>query len=425
VRLALIGAGDRGQRTYARFCRDHPDEARLVAVADPDGPRRDDIGAAHAIPHAARFDDWRALLEGSADYDGVIIATPDAEHVEPAIAAVTAGCRVLLEKPVARTEEDLRRLSDAVRESRGSLTVAHELRYAGFFETVRNAIAGGRIGEVMSVDLVENIGYWHFAHSYVRGNWSRTGIAAPMILAKSCHDLDILRWLVDSPCVAVSSMGSLRHFRPENAPPGAPERCLDGCPVAETCPYDAVAFYLGTAPRHWPASVVTPATDPAAILDALATGPYGRCVYRAGNDAIDHQVAIFEFAKGATATFTASAFTADSTRTLKVMGTHGQITGSSIANEVIVQTFVPGAADPHGRGPSQGIERITFEASDSHGGGDARMLSAFVRYLRIGASEPGTVMRTTLEASIESHRMAFAAERSRLEGSRVPLEPWA
>lgn len=428
VRLALIGAGDRGVNAYGRFCLDHPDKARLVAVAEPDLARREELGDRHHIPADARFGGWEDLLATTIDYDGLIIATPDAHHAEPAVAALDQGRHVLLEKPLATTEVQVRRLAVAAGESRGSLSVAHELRYAPFFASIKDSIEAGQVGEVVSIDLVENIGYWHFAHSYVRGNWRRSDQASPMILSKSCHDLDILRWLAGSPCIAVSSMGSLHHFRSQNAPDGAPDRCLDGCPVGDTCPFNAVAFYLDGTLGQWPVSVVTRAQDRDAVREALADGPYGRCVYRCDNDAVDHQVAIFEFANGSTATFTATAFTADVTRTLKVMGTRGEIRGNLMAGQLSLQRFQPGSVGmPLGSGssPAGATERKTLDQSDAHGGGDTEMLLSFVRYLRSGGSGSADAnMLTSVEESIESHLMAFAAEQSRRLGRRIEIGAW-
>src|SRR5690606_20853720 len=236
VTLAVIGAGNRGGDVYAGWCLAHPDQARVVAVADPREARRNLVGDRHQIPPERRFARWEDLLAGPRLADGVIIATPDQMHVEPALRALELGYDILLEKPIAPTRAETLLLSEAAARRGGHITVAHVLRYSPFFSTLKRLVDEGRIGRLMTIDHVENIGYWHFAHSYVRGNWRRADASSPMILAKACHDMDILRWLAGAPCLRVASFGRLSHFRAENRPPGAPDRCTDGCPVEATCP---------------------------------------------------------------------------------------------------------------------------------------------------------------------------------------------
>ena len=343
----------------------------------------------------------------------MIIATPDWAHVEPAIAVLGLDRDVLLEKPVARTAQELERLLAAARASAGRLTIAHPLRHAPLFEAIARLLREGRIGRLMTIDHIENIGYLHFAHSYVRGNWRRVDETAPMILTKACHDLDLLAWLAGSAWTRVSSFGSLSHFRPANAPAGAPDRCTDGCPVQSTCAFDSVAFYLdpGTLPA-WKATVTADQTR-AGMIDALASGPYGRCVYRSDNDVVDHQVAIIEFAGGTTATLTVSAFSAAMTRSIRLMGSTGEIVGDLMTGKLSVSSFTPGSAGPP-------VVEPVDTAGDGHGGGDERLLDCFVDGLverRSGSRPP--LVPGALEASVVGHVLAFAAEESRLNQRAV------
>ena len=200
VRVGVIGAGHRGRDVYAGYCLAHPDEANVEAVADPDPTRRHRLADRHGLPPHARFEHWRDLLAHADRLDGVVIATPDAAHVDPAIEALQGELDVLIEKPIHPTREGVRRLRDAAREATATVTVAHVLRYTPFFQTIRRLLDEGRIGELVTIEHTENIGYWHFAHSYVRGNWRRTVETSPMILAKACHDLDLLRWFAGRPC---------------------------------------------------------------------------------------------------------------------------------------------------------------------------------------------------------------------------------
>lgn len=273
VRVALIGAGVRGSLAYGAWCLRHPERVRVVAVAEPDEGRRNRFATDHAIPLAARFADWPELLAAGPPVAGVIIATPDSLHAGPAIGALGPGLDVLLEKPVARTPDELERLLAAARASPGRLMLAHPLRHAPLFEALVRMVGEGAVGRLMTIDHVENVGYLHFAHSFVRGNWRRADEAAPVILAKACHDFDLLAWLVGAAWKRVASFGSLSHFRSEDAPAGAPARCIEGCPVQSVCPFDSVAFYTHrSTPLAWLAAV-TPDRTPAGLRDALWAGP--------------------------------------------------------------------------------------------------------------------------------------------------------
>jgi predicted dehydrogenase len=326
------------------------------------------------------------------------------------------------------------------------VTVAHVLRHTAFFTLLKRLLDEGRIGQVVTIAHAEHIGYWHFAHSFVRGNWRNDAGSSPMILAKACHDLDLLRWLAGDRCTAVASFGGLHEFRPEQAPPGALERCWDGerrCPAAAGCPFDAVRLYVDrtAAVTGWPVSVITDDPSPAGRMAALASGPYGRCVYRCDNDVVDHQVTALEFANGVRATLTVNGLTADNTRTITVNGTRGEIRGRLDTGEIEIRRFLPDAErstllhppdawdrDALGRAAMRDDERELMNATavpihDGHGGGDDGLLSDLVARLR--ARRDGTAgtepSPTSLSTSIESHLMAFAAEESRRQRRMVEL----
>ena len=274
ITVALIGAGERGRNVYGRWCLEHPDRARVVAVAEPLSDRRDSFAAEHRLDAANAFDGWAALMDRDRLADAVVIATPDREHAGPAIAALERGYEVVLEKPIARSEAEVRAVVSAAERNAGSVIVAHVLRYAPFFTALKRSLDDGLIGNLVTITHAERIGYWHFAHSFVRGNWRREDQSSPMLLAKAGHDLDLLRWLAGDRCTSVASFGGLRHFRPEEAPDGAFDRCWDGerrCPVAAACPFDAVRLYVERIAEvtGWPVSVVTDDPSPHGRLAAL------------------------------------------------------------------------------------------------------------------------------------------------------------
>jgi predicted dehydrogenase len=441
VTLAILGAGDRGRGTYGRWTLEHPERARVVAVADPDPERRATMATAHGVVSEATTADWRELLQRPRLADAVVVATPDREHAAATIAALGLGYDVILEKPIAPTLDEVRAVAEAAARSSGTVTVAHVLRYTPFFSAVKQAIEAGWIGELVTIAHTEHIGYWHFAHSFVRGNWRAEAASSPMILAKACHDLDLLRWLAGDRCTAVASFGGLHHFRPSQAPPGALDRCWDGerrCPAAPDCPFDAVRFYVERLEgvTAWPVSVM--ADDPSrdGRLRAIATGPYGRCVYHADNDVADHQVATLEFANGVRATLMVNGLTADNTRTITLNGTRGELRGRLDTGEIEIRRFLPGGdarpgawdRDDAGRSTLRGDETITLTATpprtDGHGGGDDAMMDDVIDRLRArrdGEPEAEREGRTSLATSLESHLMAFAAETSRRQRRLIDL----
>lgn len=436
--LAIIGAGNRGNDAYGGWVERHPHQAKLVALADPDPQRRWHMAARHGLAEDRLFPSWEALLARPRLADGLIVATPDHLHVAPALQALALGYDILLEKPIAPTLEETLALARAVgwSEGRGTrpsaggalegfVTIAHVLRYTPFFTTLKRLLDEGRIGRLMTMQYTENIGYWHFAHSYVRGNWRRLDQSSPMILAKACHDLDMLRWLAGAPCQKVASFGELSWFRKENKPEGAPPRCSDGCPVGDECPFNAVTFYVeGLAEHHgWPVSVISTDTSPQARMQALREGPYGRCVYQCDNDVVDHQVTVLQFENGVTATFNVTAFTEENTRTLKLMGSHGEIRGHLDKGELEIRTFGRPGMRGGGVRSAEQYEVVHTSAGPGHAGGDAGLMAAFVEQIRRRkrGEDPGE-MRTSLFEALESHFMAFAAERSRAESTVVTLD---
>jgi predicted dehydrogenase len=421
VTLAVVGAGARGAEAYGRFALEHPDVARVVAVAEPDEFRRRRFAGDHRLADDRSYTDWANLLAAGRLADALVIATRDRVHARPALAALELGYDILLEKPIAPTEREVEQVVDAARASQGSVTVAHVLRHTPFARQLRRLLDDGRIGRLVGISQHENIGYWHFAHSYVRGNWRRTELASPMLLAKACHDLDLLRWFAGARWLSVASVGGLHHFTPDNAPAGAPARCTDGCPVADECPFYAPRFYVErlAGVTGMPISAMTNDPSPEGRLRALREGPYGRCVYRCDNDVADHQAVLLEFEGGVTATLTVSAFTADNTRTVKLMGTRGEIGGRLDTGEIELQPFVSGPVERWQVGAASGfgtVPALPTEAFAGHAGGDEALMNSFCEHVRRRRAGEAVQSLTSLEESLESHRMAFAAERARHAG---------
>src|SRR5699024_7738697 len=338
LKAILIGAGDRGARAYAPFAKDNPHEIQIVAVAEPIEERRQRIQEAHQLDDAVCFHSWNDLFAANIDADLAIICTMDRQHFEPTMKALESHLHVLLEKPMSPDPEECILMEQAAKKYNRQLTICHVLRYTEFWSHIRDVIQSGQIGEVASIQLNENVEIMHMSHSFVRGNWRNKEESSPMILQKSCHDMDIINFIMDKKCERISSYGSLMHFREENKPKGAPLRCLDGCPVANECPFHAGHYYLGEG-RGW-AMKFTEENSNEAIIESLQTTNYGKCVYQLDNNVVDHQVVNMEFEDGATATFSMSGFTREQTRIVQIMGTKGEIRGNMSDNSISIFDFL-------------------------------------------------------------------------------------
>jgi predicted dehydrogenase len=415
IRLAIIGGGSRGS-TYASFAHHFPDRAKIVALAEPRLDRRQELALKYAIPAHLTVADWSDLPPLAGIADAVVIATPDQLHTAPALHFGSQGMHLLVEKPLAPTPEECHQIVKTVAQAGVLLAVGHVLRYTRYTRKLKELLAQGTIGELVSVQHLEPVGWWHQAHSFVRGNWRNTASSTFMLMAKSCHDLDWLRHIMDRPCEAVSSFGSLHHFRPENAPPGSSDRCLDCAHHIESnCPYSARKIYLerlAAGSTGWPLDVLALHPSPSNLLEALRTGPYGRCVYRCDNNVVDHQVVNLQFAGGPTASFTMTAFAAAAPRKTHLFGTHGHLYGDG--RHLTIHDFSSDqitTVDTEAEIPSQ-------NALTGHSGGDYGLMDAF---LTAQETQDASHILSGPNATLESHRITFAAERARLEQRVVRL----
>lgn len=414
VTFAICGCGDRGLEAYAPYQFTHPEEMKVVAGADVRPERLELLQKRFGVPAGMCFPSDEALLDQPRLADVMIVSTLDRQHVSAALKALDKGYHILLEKPISPDLDQCRALQKKAHETGRLVVVCHVLRYTRFYAALEDLIRRGAVGKLETIDAVEHVAYWHQAHSFVRGNWRNSHETSPMILQKSCHDMDILRWLAGSSCLRVQSFGSLDYFTAANAPEGAALRCLDGCACKDACPYDAEKIYV-TDPRTgirgrgrgWPCGVLASEPDEEKIYAALRTGPYGRCVFHCDNNVVDHQTVNLEFEGNIHATFTMTAFTQNCHRTIKVTGTLGEIEGDMEKNVLTLRRF--------GR-PKETID-LNEEGGQfsGHGGGDFGLMASFCKLM----AEGGADALTGVDASVESHVMALAAEASRLDGGRT------
>ncbi len=413
VRLIVVGAGIRGIG-YASYALAHPRKAKIVGVAEPRDTYREKMALEHRIPNENLFQHWEELLEKDRFADAVIIATQDDLHVEPTVALSSKGYHLMLEKPMAPNEKDCRSIVSAALENGIIFAVCHVMRYTRYTKTLKRLLDSGAIGKIISIHHLEPVGYWHQAHSFVRGNWRKENESSPMLLAKSCHDIDWVRYLFGAKCTAVSSFGGLHHFRKSEKPAkaGKAEICLD-CNFEPECAYSAKKIYLGRLNNEqtgWPVNVLALNPTMENVTEALREGPYGRCVYECDNDVVDHQVVNLQFEGGGTAAFTMTAFTKASHRKTHIFGTKGEIYGDG--SKIQCFDFLTDSS-----------EIIDTEAASStilggHGGGDLGMMEDFIT--AVAENDPQKIL-TGPEETLESHGIVFAAEKSRREGRIVNL----
>lgn len=413
ITAITLGAGSRGN-VYGNYAVNFPNEIDIIGVAEPIEIRKQRYADKHQIPEENRFVSWEHVFERPKFADAIIITTPDDLHYGPCMKALEMGYDILLEKPIAPTEEEVRDILALAQKTQRIVAVCHVLRYAPYFIRLKEVLDSGALGELISIQHMEPIQHIHMSHSYVRGNWHNSKQTTPIILAKSCHDLDIMRWIVGKPAKSIAAYGDLKWFKEENAPKGATPRCTDGCPAEAICPYSALKIYYRD--RSYTYVFDFPedkSTHDAFILDQLKTTNYGRCVYQMDNDQADHYVSSILFEEGITANFSMEAFTAYHGRRTRIMGSMGDIVGDM--NEFVHTDFLTGEKSVW----NMKVEDVDNYKNSGHGGGDWALMTDWVKAVKM---QDPTVLTSTIEASIESHIMGFMAEKSRLERKIMDIE---
>lgn len=410
VNLALIGAGNRGAGIFGRYALDMPHRAVFSAVVEKDPEKLESFASAHGIPPERRFSNYEDFFSrGFTDIDGVVIATLEDERLNPALLAMDKGYNIIMEKPIALTAHELVELYDSASEYPGIFIVCHQLRIAPRYLMLKRLVDSGKYGEIVCVQHSENLSYSHMAHSFVRGLFNSSRMS-PMLLAKSCHDLDFLSYLVGRRPVRVASFGGLKYFRPENAPEGAPDFCLDGCRHYRECPYHVIKLYFSDETDRAFLRQMGVVKDRRQLLELLKTSRFGRCVFRAGNDVVDNQTVQVEFEGGAHASFTMCGHNGAERRMTKLSMTNGEIDSNGLGSEIRTYSFEPLFE-----------ETIRVNTSGTHGGGDRAIMDNFIDAVETGDR---SILLTPIQKSFEGHMLVFAAEESRRTGTVIGLKEY-
>lgn len=404
VTAITLGAGARGN-VYGDYGLEFPDQLDIVGVAEPIPLRNERYARKHKIADDKRFKTWEDVFKQPKFADAVIISTPDQLHYGPCMAALKMGYDILLEKPISPSEKECRDILELAHRTGRIVAVCHVLRYAPYFVKLRDLMQSGSIGDVISLQHFEPIEHTHMAHSYVRGNWHDSKKTTPIILAKSCHDLDIIKWMLGADSRRIQAFGSLKWFKKSNAPEGSTNRCTGGCAVEGSCPYSALKIYYRKRHRTYVFDLPEDKSKHGeAILNYLHTTDYGRCVYRMDNDQCDHYTTNILFDKDVTATFNMEAFTPWGGRRTRVMGSLGYIEGDM--DQFTVWDF---RTDKSKKYESKVLDVENYK-NEGHGGGDWRLVADWIQAV---AQQDASLLTSTIDASIESHIMCFMAEESR------------
>ncbi len=404
----IIGAGNRG-RVYSRYATNTPDQMKVISIAEPAKIRQEIFKTQHNLQDEFIFDTWEQVFERPKFADFVVITTWDRLHYAPAMKALEMGYHVLLEKAIAQSWEQCSDILNQAKKYNRIVGICHVLRYAPYYIKMREIVQNGEIGDIVSVQHLEPIGNLHFAHSFVRGNWRNEKESTPCLLSKSCHDLDIIYWILGKRCKQVTSFGDLNYFTTVNAPAGSTLMCTGGCKVESTCPYSAKGIYLDK--REWGVSHLIDLQEWEAekVSKAINEGPYGRCVFHCDNDVVDHQIVNMVFEDNITVAFSMEGLTSYGGRRTRIMGTKGDIVGDS--SNLTVFNF-------------ESKQSVTYLDSElakdfsggGHGGGDHRLMRDFLQAV---LQEDASLLTSTIEDSMESHYIGFKAEESRNSGGKV------
>ncbi len=417
LKVIVIGAGNRGQ-TYCRHMNNFENgtKFKIVGVAEPDDLRRNHVKELYGIADENVFTTWEDILAKPKFADVAIVSTMDRMHYGPAMRAIELGYDLLLEKPVSPEPSECADILKAARAKGTKIMVCHVLRYTSAFRSLKHFIKSGKLGKIMSVQHTEAVGNLHQSHSFVRGRWGNSNETSPMLLQKSCHDLDIIQWFLDKKCKKIQSFGSLGYFTRENAPEGAPDRCHDGCPHKDTCYYYADRVYYKDSPNWLKHAFTKPFANEEEQRKAFLESQYARCVFKCDNNVVDHQVVNMLFEDGITVTFTMAGFNKGG-RSTRVMGTEGEL---FFEDDLASARFYNFSTRQYEELPTNEA-MVDASINGGHGGGDTGIIAVLYEYINdeIEKSEVSEI-----GISIENHMLVFAAEESRRTDTVVDIKAY-
>lgn len=423
VTAIVVGAGHRAM-VYSQLAIDRPDLLKIVGVADPNPVRRKMVMEKFGFSEDMCFENASELASKGKLSDAIINGTMDEQHIETAIPLLECGYDMLLEKPFAVNEEEALTLKACAEKNNSKVMICHVLRYTPFYYSIKERVARGDIGDIINIQMTEHVSYHHLSTSYVRGKWANSKKShTTMLLAKSCHDIDLMMWMMsETRPTQVSSFGGKYQFIPENAPEGAGNICMVDCPHVDTCVYSTKRLYIDH-PDRWAFYVwdkLEHLENPT-IEDKIALmksdSPYARCIYKCDNDVVDHQSVLINFESGATGTHNMIGGSSQSLRKIHIIGTKGEIFGNFEESKYTVLKINP---SPDAHNEECDVEEVDLMvtgdmvgAFGGHGGGDERLSEDFVKFIR---GEEPSLACTSIFDSMAGHMSVYMADKSRENG---------
>ena len=415
ITAVIVGAGHRSL-IYGDVSLTHPDIIQIVGVVDINPKKAQYAAKRYGIDPSRVFYSVDELLARGKIADVIINGTMDSQHVSTSVPLLEQGYDMLLEKPFATSPSELAELYVTAKENKSCVFICHVLRYATFYLGIRKLLSEGRLGKIVSINMAEDISQHHMVISYVRGQWNNEITGTPLLLAKSCHDIDLMMWMMgkDTP-TTVYSVGSDFSFSPDKAPKKAGTRCLVDCPIEKDCPYSAAKHYLpddiGHAFYLWGEHNMPPMEVKLELLKNES--PYGRCVWKCGHEGVDHQTVTVTFQSGAVGVFTLTGGAPREERRIQIIGTAGSLIGNFEEGKFVLRLTNPDGSF------SEEVFDEHIAAETLHGGGDEALVLDFCSYLK---KKKPSLSYAELSDSLSSHLVIFAAEKSRKSGEVIHFE---
>lgn len=425
VTAIIVGAGHRAM-VYSKLALTNPELLKIVGVADPNPIRRKQCMEKFGFSEDMCFENAQELAKKGKLADTIINGTMDEQHIETAVPLLNCGYDMLLEKPFAVNEEEMRELVDCAKKNNSKVMICHVLRYTPFYYGIKKRIVDGEIGDIINIQTNEHVSYHHLSTSYVRGKWANSDKChTSMLLAKCCHDLDIIMWMMaGNKPTQISSFGNKMQFKPENAPKGAGTICMKDCPLVDTCVYSTKRLYIDH-PDRWAFYVwdALEGIENPTIEDKIklmkSDSPYARCMYKCDNNVVDHQSVLINFASGATATHNMVGGSSEPRRNIHIIGTKGEIFGNFEESKFYVSKIDP---SPDAHNGECRIEEVDLNvngdmvgAYGGHGGGDERLAEDFVKFIQ---GEKPSLACTSIFDSVAGHLAVYLADESREHGGQ-------
>lgn len=418
---AVVGFGDRAE-IYSKYALKNPDRLKITAVIDPDPVRRRYAQELFSIPQERVFSDYNAFVGAGRLADFVINGTMDELHISTTLPLLPLGYDVLLEKPITSDRKELLNLLRETEKYGNRIIVCHVLRYTPFYRKIKDIILSGEIGKVRHISMSENVGVAHASISYIRGKWNnRKRCGSSYMLAKCCHDADLLCWLNDGAVPKeVCSIGGREYFIPENAPEGSGTRCLVDCSLVDSCPYSAKYMHIINNPMPitvWSDIPKLPqdVTKEERIQALKTRNPHGICIFKTDADIVDQQVMTVKFSNGSVGVHTLFSSAMRAGRSIKVYGTLGEIEGFTEDSAFKVRTY-----NKYNILFNERTEKITEDIrNDNHYGGDSRLMEDCVN---VFSGLKPSISTSGLKQSVYSHLIVYAADESMEKGCFKKIE---